>query len=80
MITVQLPTEISYWGSTATESDIDRILTNMETMIRNEFCEAPFEIRFERVEHPKGSGVHGDNEDACLDVHAWIESNWTMAL
>lgn len=80
MITVQLPTEISYWGDTANESDIERICDNMESMIRNEFSEAPFEIQFERTATPRGNGVHGDNADACAEVYDWIQNNWVMAL
>jgi len=79
-ITVQLPTEISYWGDEATESDVTRILDNFEAMIKNEFRTATLEIRFERTPTPRGNGVHGDNEEACQDIFEWMQNNWVMAL
>lgn len=79
-ITVQLPTEISYWGSDCREQDIDRILSNLETMIEREFSDSPYNISFERTATPIGSGVNGDCEAACDDVRTFIEENWTSAL
>jgi hypothetical protein len=79
-ITVQLPTEVSYWGSEATESDVERILSNLETMIAREFSSSPYNISFERTATPIGSGVDGDCEAACDDVRLFIEENWTAAL
>jgi hypothetical protein len=79
-ITVQLPTEISYWGSSTSESCVDRILSNLESMISREFSDSPYNIRFERTENPIGSGIHGDCEAACDDVRLFIEENWTAAL
>jgi hypothetical protein len=79
-ITVQLPTEISYWGSDCRESDVDRILINLETMIAKEFSDSPYNISFERTATPSGSGVDGDCEAACDDVRLFIEENWTAAL
>lgn len=79
-ITVELPTEVSYWGSTATDSDVERILSNLESMIAREFADSPYNIRFERTANPTGSGIHGDCEAACDDVRLFIEENWTAAL
>jgi hypothetical protein len=79
-ITVQLPTEISYWGSEATAADVDRILSNLESMISREFSDSPYKITFERTENPTGSGIHGDCEAACDDVCLFIQENWTAAL
>ena len=79
-ITVQLPTEPSYWGSEATESDVERILSNLESMIAREFFSSPYNISFERTATPSGSGIHGDCEAACDDVRLFIEENWTAAL
>ena len=79
-ITVQLPTEPSYWGSDATESDVERILSNLESMISREFSDSPYNISFERTENPTGSGIHGDCEAACDDVRVFIEENWIAAL
>lgn len=79
-ITVQLPTEISYWGSEATDSDVERILTNIESMIAREFADSPYIISFEHTATPSGSGIHGDCEAACDDVRLFIEENWTAAL
>jgi hypothetical protein len=79
-ITVQLPTEISYWGSDCREQDIDRILSNLETMIEREFSDSPYNINFQRTANPSGSGVDGDCEAACDDVRLFIEENWMNAL
>jgi len=79
-ITVQLPTEPSYWGSEATESDVERILSNLESMISREFADSPYNISFERTASPTGSGIHGDCEAACDDVRVFIEENWIAAL
>ena len=79
-ITVQLPTEPSYWGSDATESDVERILSNLESMISREFADSPYNISFERTASPTGSGIHGDCEAACDDVRVFIEENWIAAL
>lgn len=79
-ITVQLPTEVSYWGSEATESDVDRILSNLETMISSQFDDSPYNISFERTANPTGSGIHGDCEAACFEIRLWIGENWTNAL
>lgn len=79
-ITVQLPTEPSYWGSDATESDVERILSNLESMISREFSDSPYNISFERTASPTGSGIHGDCEAACDDVRVFIEENWIAAL
>lgn len=79
-ITVQLPTEPSYWGGEATESDVERILSNLESMISREFADSPYNISFERTASPTGSGIHGDCEAACDDVRVFIEENWIAAL
>jgi len=79
-ITVQLPTEPSYWGSDVTESDVERILRNLESMISREFSDSPYNISFERTASPTGSGIHGDCEAACDDVRVFIEENWIAAL
>jgi hypothetical protein len=80
IITVQLPTETSYWGSTATDADVTRALDNLEAMIRREFSDAPFEIAFERTRTPTGSGIHGDDADTVEIIREFIETNWTAAL
>lgn len=80
MITVQLPTELSYWGSTATEADVTRILDNLEAMIRSEFADAPFELHFERTATPMPRGVIGDDDEAVEAVFEFIATNWTNAL
>lgn len=79
-ITIQLPTEPSYWGSEATDSDVDRILCNLETIISREFSDSPYNINILLTANPTGSGIHGDCEAACDDVRVFIEENWTLAL
>ena len=76
---VQLPTEVSYWGSTATESDVSRICDNLESMIRAEFG-ARLDLTFERTQTPRGGGVHSAHEDSAQEVWNWIANNWTAAL
>jgi hypothetical protein len=78
-IFIQLPTEVSYWGSTATESDVSRICDNLESMIRVEFG-ARLDLTFERTQTPRGGGVHSAHEDSAQEVWNWIANNWTAAL
>lgn len=83
MITVQLPTEPSYWGSIATEADVIRALDNIESMVRSHFANAPFEITFQRTANPAGRGVYGDDAEAAEAVEAifdFISAYWTNAL
>lgn len=78
-VTIQLPTEPSYWGSTATESDVVRILDNLESMIRGEF-EKRAELQFERTTAPRGNGVHSEDNVLAGQIHWWISLYWTAAL
>jgi len=78
LITIQLPTEPSYWG-TATPADVDRILDNLESMIRAEF-EDRYDLIFERTATPQGSGVHPDDGSDGEEIHSWIQNNWGAAL
>lgn len=80
MITVQLPTEPSYWGSFATEADVTRANDNLEAMVRREFADAPIEITFERIAQPTGRGVFGDDLDAVEAIWDFISAYWTAAL
>jgi len=77
-VTIQLPTEPSYWGSTATSSDVDRILDNLETMIRNEFSHV--QIDFQRMPEPRGRGIWGDDDSLIDSIHQYIQDNWTAAI
>ena len=76
---IQLPTEPSYWGSTATESDVSRICDNLESLIRAEFGER-LVLNFERTATPLGDGVSSDHEGSAQEVWNWIANNWTAAL
>jgi hypothetical protein len=83
MITVQLPTEPSYWGCYCCsdyEEGVARANDNLEAMIRSEFADAPFKIRFERTATPEPRGVLGDDEEAVEAVFEFIATNWTNAL
>ena len=77
-VLVQLPTEVSYWGSTATECDVARICDSLESLIRSEFS-ARLNLTFERTISPRGGGVHSIHEDSAQDVWNWIANNWTAA-
>ena len=76
---IQLPTETSYWGSTATQADVSRICDNLQSMIRAQFA-GYFDLTFERTATPRGSGVHSDDSDAVELISEWISENWTAAL
>lgn len=78
-ITIQLPTETSYWGSNATEADVVRINDTLETMLRGEFGERA-DLTFERTSTPRGSGIHGDDSELCEEIHEWLQERWTAAL
>ena len=79
-VLIQLPTEPSYWGSTANETnDLPNILDRMESMIRAEFG-ARFDLTFERTQTPRGGGVHSECDETVETIHRWIEENWEAAL
>ena len=78
-VLIQFPTEPSYWGSSATARDVSRILDNLEEMIESRFGEF-VELRFERVQNPRGCGVHCDCDETVETIHRWIEENWEAAL
>ena len=78
-VLIQLPTDPSYWGSSATANDVDRILDSLESLIRSEF-ESRCEIEFDRTPTPRSSGVHSQDFSLADDIHAWIEERWTAAL
>ena len=78
-VLIQLPTDPSYWGSTATQADVSRICDNLQSMIRAQFA-GYFDLTFERTATPRGSGVHSDDSDAVELISEWISDNWTAAL
>ena len=78
-VLIQLPTEVSYWGSTATESNVSRICDNLESLIRAEVGER-LVLNFERTATPLGDGISSDHEDSAQEVWNWIANNWTTAL
>ena len=83
MITVQLPTDPAYWScfwGSDYEEGVARANDNLEAMIRSEFADAPFEIRFERTATPAPRGVLGHDEEAVEAVFEFIATNWTNAL
>ena len=78
-VLIQLPSDPSYWGSTATQADVSRICDNLQSMIRAQFA-GYFDLTFERTATPRGSGVHSDDSDAVELISEWISDNWTAAL
>jgi len=78
IITVQLPTETSYWGSNATEADVYRIIGNLEMMIRSQFPDV--DIDFQHMQEPRGRGIFGDDESLMDSIYQFIQDNWTAAL
>lgn len=78
-VLIQLPTDPSYWGSSATPDDVDRILDALESLVRTEF-ESRAKVEFERTPTPRSSGVHSRDFSLAADVHAWIQDHWTAAL
>lgn len=78
-ITVQIPTEPSYYGSTCTSEQVDIIATRLESMLRNQFDD--HHITFERTPTPSRSGVRClEDSDLAEEVADWIAENWTAAL
>lgn len=78
-VAVQLPTEVSYWGTEATEADVARILDNLEGMIRSEFG-GRADLTMERTATPRGSGIHCEDEELAEDIGKYMEDNWAAAL
>ena len=78
-VLIQLPTDPSYWGSSAAADDVDRILDSLESLVRCEF-QSRADLEFERTPTPRSSGVHSQDFSIAADVHAWIAERWTAAL
>lgn len=78
IVRIQLPTEPFYWGSSASDY-VDRILTNLEAMIRSEFGDR-FDLQIERSNTPTGSGIQAEDQEVVEEINDWIAENWTKAL
>ena len=79
-ITIQIPTELSYWGSDITSEEIPMIADRMEALIQNEFG-GRHDITFERTGTPSRRRVHcPDAPDIAEEIAEWIGDNWIQAL
>lgn len=74
---VAVSIEPSYYGSSCTPEDAERIADNLSSLIQWEFPG----IRIERFVDGRGSSkTTGPNEDETQRINLWIEENWTKAL
>lgn len=78
-VTVQIPTEPSYYGSDTTAEEVPMIADRLESMILNEFGWPEIKFVFERVEH--GNRVTcPEAPDIAEDISRWIAAKWTRAI
>lgn len=69
---VQVSTDPSYYGSTCTQADADRIAESLGNLIRGEYPGIQITN--------SGRPVSGPDVDMCEDIRQWVEANWTAAL
>ncbi len=83
IVQIQLPTDASYYGASCPEDRVDGIISRLQSMISREF-EDRFDLRFEKTENPRGSGVSSDDGDQeteeAHEVFRFMEEHWTSAL
>lgn len=76
--TIQIPTELCYWGGDVTDAEVQGICYRLEAMIRQEFGEKA-DLHFEFTATPRGSGIHTEDPELERDIKDWIEENWQSA-
>lgn len=69
---VQVTTDPSYYGSSCTQADADRIAANLGDMIRAEFPGVQITN--------SGRPVCGPDSGVVEEIRQWVEENWTNAL
>lgn len=69
---VQVSTDPSYYGSTCTQADADRIAESLSQMIRSEYPGIQITT--------SGRPVSGPDSDVVEEIRQWVEANWTAAL
>jgi hypothetical protein len=74
--TVRVSTDPSYYGSTCTQADADRIAGNIEKLILAEFPG----VTVIKESEIGGRGVEGPDQETVDAISDWIASNWTAAL
>lgn len=62
----------SYYGSTCTQADADRIASDLGRMIAAEFPGIQITS--------SGRPVAGPDADVVEEIRQWVETNWTAAL
>ncbi|TXH40546.1 MAG: hypothetical protein E6Q97_39435 [Desulfurellales bacterium] len=69
---VTVTNDPSYYGSSCTQADAERIAASLGDMIRGEFPG----IRIT----DSGRGVCGPDDEVVEQIRQWVEENWTNAL
>ena len=72
MVTVTLPTEISYWGERVKDDEVADILCRMEAGIEERFGDLA-EIHFR---NGRGSKITADDRDLQDEIREWANANW----
>jgi hypothetical protein len=69
---VSISNDPSYYGSTCTQDDADRISPDLAKMIEGEFPGINVSV--------SGSKTTGPDSDVIEEINAWISENWSAAL
>jgi hypothetical protein len=77
---VKISNEPSYYGSTCTQQDADRICGALRTLIMGEFPGIQVDIYNESVINERSSSTFGSDQEVVEQINEWIENNWTAAL
>ncbi len=74
--TVRISTDASYYGSTCTQADADRIADAITKLVEAEFPG----VTVIKEREIGGRGVEGPDQETVDAISDWIASNWTAAL
>jgi hypothetical protein len=74
--TLPISRDPSYYGSTCTVDDADRIADSIGRLAQEQFPGLQVEI------YPEigPAGVRGPDPDVCEQITDWVATNWTNAL
>jgi hypothetical protein len=74
--TVRVSTDPSYYSSTCTQADAERISDNIAKLVEAEFLG----VSIIKESEIGGRGVSGPDQEIVDEISDWISTNWTAAL
>ena len=81
-VEIELSTNPEYYGDNVSKSDMVWILSNLEDLVRSEFCDRA-EIAFTHTSthnSRRSQTIACDDQQLIDDIEQWISDNWTAAV